>query len=365
MGTAEASHIDVEGALESDRAFHQAVLDGLAEPIMVIAPDHRVRLVNRAARKLSPVDSPRWNEPVLCYQISHRRATPCQGSEHPCPLEQVRESGMPTTVIHEHFRVDGERRFVEILASPLWGPDGVFQGIVESVRDITDRIAAEKELRLARAGRQALIDEERTRIAYELHDGLGQVLGYVNTKAMAVRLMLNKGQLAEAERHLCQLEEASRSLFVDVRQAILDLRTIACNPAGLVATLRDFASQFTRLSDLPVDIASDDKAKGTPLSSDVELHLVRIVQEALGNVRKHALASRASVHVGIIEGELVLTISDDGLGFDPASSSTRKSPHFGLSMMRERAEAVGAAFSVTSGPGDGTRVTVCLPLKGA
>ncbi|NIO68335.1 MAG: PAS domain-containing protein, partial [Anaerolineae bacterium] len=122
-----------EEALEAAHAFRQAIIDGVAEPIMVIGIDYRVRLMNRAAREFSSGGAD-VSESLLCYQISHRRETPCDGIEHPCPLEQVRESGQPVTVVHEHYQANGERRVVEVIASPLWGADGTFQGIIESVR---------------------------------------------------------------------------------------------------------------------------------------------------------------------------------------------------------------------------------------
>lgn len=65
------------------------------------------------------------------------------GTQHPCPMERVRESGQPVTVLHEHYRANGEPRFVEVIASPLWGADGSFQGIIEAVRDLTERLTTE------------------------------------------------------------------------------------------------------------------------------------------------------------------------------------------------------------------------------
>jgi PAS domain S-box-containing protein len=127
-----------EEAQRAARAFQQSVIDGVAEPILVIDADYRVQLMNRAAREFSygDADTP---EPLYCYQVSHRREAPCSGTGRPCPMEHVRQSGQPVTVVHEHYQQDGERRFAEIMASPLWGEDGTYQGIIESVRDITER----------------------------------------------------------------------------------------------------------------------------------------------------------------------------------------------------------------------------------
>ncbi len=129
-----------EEALKAAYTFQQAILDGVAHPIMVIGADYRVKLMNRAACEFSGGDFGVSN-PIFCYQVSHQRETPCNGLEHPCPMEQVRQSGQAVTVVHQHYQTNGQLRYVEIIASPLWGPDGAFQGIIESIRDITERTA--------------------------------------------------------------------------------------------------------------------------------------------------------------------------------------------------------------------------------
>jgi signal transduction histidine kinase len=224
-----------------------------------------------------------------------------------------------------------------------------------------ERHAREQE---ERSGvRQRAIVEERERIARELHDGLAQLLGYVNTKAMAVRLMLKSRQTEAAERHLLQLEEAARELFVDVRQAILGLKTAGQIGDGLTATLKDFAAQFSRLSSVPVEVVVTPGVEGLPLTAETELQLLRIVQEALTNVRKHASATRAWVSLRSDGGILALTVGDDGIGFEPEHLPTNHQAHFGLSTMRERVEAIGAEFNLDAVPGVGTRVTVRLAVK--
>jgi signal transduction histidine kinase len=246
---------------------------------------------------------------------------------------------------------------VELIAAPL-GRDGTFQGIVESVRDITERVRAEEELQAVHAVRRQLIEGERERIARELHDGLAQLLGYVKTKAMAVRLMLDNGQTESAAQHLQQLEGAAHELYVDVREAIVDLRTMGREGTTLAAALKDTVAQFSRLSGLSTELALTPEVKDLPLKSESELQLLRIVQESLTNVRKHASASKAWVEVQIDDGILELTVRDDGRGFDPIDEHTTAQPRFGLSMMRQRAEAIGAAFSLHSEPGAGTLIRV-------
>jgi len=163
-----------EEALRVTRAFPQAVIDGVAEPIVVIGPDHRVELMNRAARQFSSGGA-RASESLLCYQILHHRETLCDGVEHPCPLEQVRDTGQQVTVVHEHYQANGERRLVEIIASPLWGEDGAFQGIIESIRDITERRHAKEALQEAHDELERRV-EERTTELVQANEQLVQVV---------------------------------------------------------------------------------------------------------------------------------------------------------------------------------------------
>ena len=211
--------------------------------------------------------------------------------------------------------------------------------------------------------REEAIIEERERIARELHDGMAQLLGYVNTKAMAVRLMLKNGRTEAALRHLQQLEGAARELFVDVRQAVLGLRAAGHVGDGLTTILEDYTAQFGQLGEVPVEILIAPEVVSLVLSAETQLHLLRIVQEALTNVRKHASASRAWVKLQVVSGSLDLTIADDGTGFDLEHFWTEPQQRFGLSTMRERAEAISAEFSLESELGTGTRVAVRLPIE--
>jgi signal transduction histidine kinase len=217
--------------------------------------------------------------------------------------------------------------------------------------------SARRERRRRKLREQATL-EERDRIARELHDGLAQILGYVNTKAQAVRLLLARGQTDEAQGQLHQLEEAAAEVLADVRQAILGLRLSARPDLDLAAKLRSFADQFTRQSGVPVALELPDGPGRLRLTAGAEVELLRIVQEALTNIRKHADATAAWVRLESSATGLVLTIADDGRGFDPLRQPA--GDQFGLLTMRERAAAIGAELELDTGPGRGTRITVHL-----
>ncbi len=128
-------------ALEAAHSFQQAILDGMGEPLIVVGQDYRIKLMNRAARRLTLKNE--LTVPQFCYQASGHQ-TPCSAAGQPCPLEQVRRSGQQVTVVHEHCLPDGTRYFVEIIATPLYAPDGSFDGMIECMRDVTERMWAEE-----------------------------------------------------------------------------------------------------------------------------------------------------------------------------------------------------------------------------
>jgi signal transduction histidine kinase len=222
---------------------------------------------------------------------------------------------------------------------------------------------AQEQEELHRLRNRAIADE-RERIARELHDGFAQLLGYVNTKAMAVRLMLKRHKVREAERHLEQLEQAARDLYTSVREAILGLRVGGASEKGLAAMLTRYTEQFEMLSGLPTHFSAVGAPQALRLGVESELQVLRIVQEALSNVRKHATAHRASVELRLSDGVLEVQVSDDGQGFDPRQGSEQgEALRFGISTMRERAASIGADLTITSLPGHGTRLSIRVPLK--
>jgi signal transduction histidine kinase len=212
-----------------------------------------------------------------------------------------------------------------------------------------------------RQSRERAIRDERRRIARELHDGLAQILGYVNTKATAVRLLLANAQPEAAQDQLEQLERAAGEVLLDVRQAILGLRLTADAQVDFPSALRGTAAHFSQLSGLPVHVDIPPETSQVHLATEAELELLRIVQEALSNIRRHASASSATVELRLAGPDLEVTVVDDGSGFDPRQEPSEAAKHFGLESMRQRAQAIGADFRLESQPGRGTRVTVRLP----
>lgn len=214
-------------------------------------------------------------------------------------------------------------------------------------------------------GQNLAILEERERIAHEMHDGLGQVLGYVNTKTLAVSRLLEVGKIEEARAQLGQLESAARDLYADVREAILGLHTTLSPERDFVGALREYIDGFERQSSIRVSLDLSAWPAVSPLPLAAEIQLVRVVQEALTNVRKHAHAEQATVRLAVQSQAIELSIQDDGRGFDPARFDREGWPRFGLQTMRERVKGIGGTFAIESCQARGTCVMISMPVSGA
>jgi signal transduction histidine kinase len=225
-------------------------------------------------------------------------------------------------------------------------------------------IAIEND-RLQRELRALAIHAERERIAREMHDGLAQVLGYVNTKSQAVEELLAAGRTTEAQTQMRELSAAARSTYVDVREAILGLTTPLAGSTtadGLGGALETYARRFAESSKIAVRVETGGSLGWDDLRPEVMANLLRIVQEALTNVRKHAAAQRVVVHLDHDAGRALVTIEDDGRGFDPdAPDVSADWPHFGRETIRQRAAAIGGTATWESSPGTGTRLRVEVP----
>ncbi len=137
---------DSQGALKEQHEYLQAIINGVDDSIMVIDEDYTIQLMNNAARKM--IEEGEISDPFRprCYEVAHHRSTPCEGNDHACPLKLVMETGHHKVVVHSHD-IHGEKRYVEISATPLFDKEGDCIGIIEASRDITAHLKVQEELR--------------------------------------------------------------------------------------------------------------------------------------------------------------------------------------------------------------------------
>jgi nitrate/nitrite-specific signal transduction histidine kinase len=205
------------------------------------------------------------------------------------------------------------------------------------------------------------VAQERLHIAHEMHDGIAQVLGYVNTKVQAATEYLGRNETEKGLEQLRELAVAAREAYGDVRLSIVDLRTLPRPAQAFEDVLREYVDRWTEQTGISTQLTIGGDLL---MPAGTELQLIRIIQESLTNVRKHARATSAGIEIRRRDGTLLLTVRDDGIGFVPGARSRSIFPRFGLATMQERAESIGAAFSIESTPGQGTVVRIAIPLAG-
>lgn len=202
---------------------------------------------------------------------------------------------------------------------------------------------------------------ERERLAREMHDGLAQALALIRMRLHSLEEALVRGDTVGGRAILGELRDVAARAAQEVRQAIFDLRVMVSRDLALVPTLTEYLHDFSLESGIRVDFDTDGGE--FEFAPDAELQLMRILQEALTNVRRHARAAGVSVRLERGGDAARLIVTDDGCGFDPARPAADGRPRFGLATMRERAEAAGGKFCLESQPGRGTTIEVTLPLR--
>ena len=326
------------------------VIDSMGDGMVVLDGRNRIVDLNPAAEKLLD---------AAASKVVGQRA-----EELFRPWPELVELCHSPAVAHIELSLDmrNERRWYDLYTSLLADRHRQPMGQVIVWRDITIRKQA--ELQLLRQQRVLAGLEERERLARGLHDNLAQVLSYANMQAQAAREMLAKGEIETVDTYLARLADATKEAHADAREYILGVKTGISPERGLLAALRQYLQRFGQTSGLDTElvIPEPEVLAETSLEPVVEIQLLRIVQEALTNIRKHASASSVWVRLAVDGDRAQVEVEDDGRGFDPAPLLGGDAQTFGLDIMRERAEEVEGSLEVLSAPGQGTRIAVRVPL---
>lgn len=261
---------------------------------------------------------------------------------------------------------DGHPVRVQISVSPIRGEARNVVAVAAIIRDITGRLRMEQALRdyteqLRRLSRQLfeVQEAERRRVARELHDRVGQNVTALNLNLNMIRAELPPDSLQKIGARLDDCETLLYSTGQLVRDVMADLRPPGLDQLGLVAALTEHARQVAARSGLSVTVSGTEPAPRLP--PETEITLFRIAQEALMNVAKHARATEVAVILEADPDKVIMTVSDNGCGFDAAAHLSRASTSLGMVSMRERVEATGGRLRVESAPGRGTRVMAEAP----
>jgi two-component system sensor histidine kinase DegS len=230
------------------------------------------------------------------------------------------------------------------------------------VFNVVERLQGQAIARSRELATLSAVLEERARLSRELHDGFAQLVAFLLVRIDTVEGLLAAKRDEEALVELERMRTTTDDLYQDVRESISELRT-RVSERGLAATVREYVDAYEDRHDLTVHLEGAEVTANLPAL--VAFQLLRIIQEALANVRKHAEAHNAWIRfVRSNAAVLEMVITDDGKGFDPEAVSldpSRKS--YGLAGMRERVESLGGQLTLESEAGRGTRVAVSVPMK--
>ena len=349
----------VESALKESAERYQRLMTLVPDAIWV-ERDERIGLVNQACLKLLAASS---DDEILGrspFDFIHP-------DDH--PLGKARRERLmlgldvDPLVQKRIVRLDGEARNVEIVEASF--RDASTTVILAVLRDVTERKSAEQELHESReqlrqlsAALQRVREEEKARIARELHDELGQALTGLKMDLEEIVAVLPPEQVDAIRRTQAMRGLLDRTVR-SVRRIATELRPLMLDDLGLVSTIEWLAHDFSERTG--VNIALELPGHDLELEADLATALFRVLQESLTNIARHAAASRVAVKLARSDSEIRLRVEDDGNGIDPARVGTGRT--FGLIGMRERAAMLGGELIVDSKPGAGTSITMIVPDK--
>lgn len=201
-------------------------------------------------------------------------------------------------------------------------------------------------------------EEERKRVAREIHDGPAQSMANVVLRAELADRMMSQGNIEQAKVELRDLKSLVRSSLSDVRRIIYDLRPMALDDLGLVPALRRFVEAYGDSKEFEIDFRIFGLEERLPSSMEVAIY--RLVQESINNISKHAKAKHVTVHLEFKPLKILIKIADDGVGFEEAE--LKKGSRFGLMGMRERVKLLDGEIQIISAPNQGTKILIEIPL---
>jgi len=352
-------------ALESAEARVRGILDSAMDAIITIDENQRIVLFNAAAETVFQCPRAQAIGTPLVRLIPERFR-----AEHQRHVGHFGETGtssrrMGGTRIVTGLRCSGEEFPIDASISQV--SEGGRKLYTVILRDVTERVRAEEalrhsqqELRELASRMESVREQEKSRIARELHDELAQALTALKMDTSWVAERLPAGQDALATK-LQGMQAMLDGTVAATRRISADLRPLLLDDLGLVAAAEWLMQNFTERTGVRCELAvgDPDLEVGHALASA----LFRILQESLTNVARHAQASLVEVGLDSRDGQITLTVRDNGRGFSP--ESPRKPDSYGLLGLRERASLLGGEVRIVSEPGRGTTVELRLPLVDA
>lgn len=333
------------------------LLDSAMDAILSVDESQAIVLYNRAAERIFGWSAAEVRGQRLEMLIPERFRRGHAGFVRRFGQTGVTTRAMGDGTVILGLRKGGEEFPMDASISQLDTPEGKLYTVI--LRDVTERVRARQELAAFAAEATAVREQEKTRIARELHDELAQSLTALKMDTIWVRDHLRADPDAAAAKLSDMLAMLDASVAA-TRRISSDLRPLLLDDLGLGPAIEWVVQTFTQRTGVPCDLELDEDVE---LPEPYATAVFRIVQESLANIGKHAYAKRARVRVARQGAELVLQVTDDGVGFE--TGAARKPQSLGLVGLRERAHLLQGRVQVSSSPGRGTTVEAHIPVPEA
>ena len=351
--------IQAEHALRLSQGRLAGILDIAEDAIIVTEHDRSIVIFNQGAAKLFGYTQDEVLGLSIDLLIPERFR-----ADHVCHVDTFARTPEPARRMAQRLDVfglkkDGNEFPAEASISKLTVGKRITFTVI--VRDITDRLRTERQLQSLTTQLLTAQEEERRRIARELHDDINQRLALLAIEMVTIE--------SDPSAITSQAREIARSLAQRLAKISDDVRRIAyqfhpsfLDDLGLTAALQQLADDWSTKTGVKVLVVQEEMAD--PLPRDIASCLYRVAQESLANIMKHARATRVELELTCDSQEVRLEIHDSGVGFDLKEIQARH-PGLGLVSMRERVRSVQGRFDIQSELGQGTHITVQIPLVGA
>lgn len=323
-----------------------AAIEQMREAMLVLDPQERLVYANPAAERLlgsslATLQGRRGSD------LLPQGAIPANGGE-------------PGWSASFHVGSPDVGRDFAVTSTVLTDSIGQPLGRMLLARDVTHEHRAQAYLLDQERALAAL--RERELLARELHDSVGQVLGYVSMQTQAAHKWLRDDNVPRATVLLNRLTEVAQQAHDDIREAILALKAARPGEWSFLANLREYAKDFERQYGITTEVTTGEKVSAEPFEPGTGVQALRVIQEAMSNARKHGRARTIGIRIENEGMTARITVSDDGQGMTSGTDKGPSTGHFGISFMRERMAEVGGSLDVSSQPGEGTRVVLRVPL---
>jgi signal transduction histidine kinase len=296
---------------------------------------------------------------------------PLRIREAPIGMIGVANRKLPYEVEHEHLlmtyaaQVAIVIRNTQLYEELVAAKDDLEQKVAHRTRELqkAQEALAQKAIQLRQLFNETvdIQEAERQRIAQDLHDGVNQLLIGAMLELKSGRERLAAGNLAQADDALQAVQGILRNVETEMKRVIYDLRPPTLDALGFVPELRRYIHDFKQYAALDCMVKMEGESVRLP--GQVEVSIYRLLQEALQNVFSHAHAQQVEVNIRFTPNSLELSIRDDGVGFDLNAVEQTNSRHFGLITMRERAKSLNGRLTIHTQPGQGTCITLFVPIQ--